>query len=53
MHQLLTYKKFNKPTAFFAFSTLSFKNMFFKDNANLIIKMAMYNITKQNMAEWS
>ncbi|AUB31876.1 hypothetical protein [Spiroplasma floricola] len=52
MKVLLTTKKFNNPIAFFAFSTLSFKNMFFKDNANLNNKMAMY-CAKQHMAQWS
>ncbi|QHX36861.1 hypothetical protein [Spiroplasma sp. BIUS-1] len=52
MKALLTTKKFNKPAAFFAFSTLSFKNMFFKDNAKLGNKMAMF-CAPQHMAQWS
>ncbi len=52
MQVLSNIKKFNNPIAFFAFSTLSFKNKFFKDNANLNIKMAML-CAKQHMAKWS
>ncbi|AUM62848.1 hypothetical protein [Spiroplasma monobiae] len=51
MRALLTNTKFNKPAAFFAFATLSFKNKFFKDNAKLN-NMAMY-CAKQHMAQWS
>lgn len=44
MTHLLSAIKFNKTVAFFAIPTLSFKNMFFKDNMLTNGTTAKYNM---------